>query len=914
MALFRRLRSLIHRRRRAADLQDELQFHLDTEAEERQAAGASADEAKRRARLEFGNVAVVAEDTRAMWGWTTVERLGQDIRYAIRTLSRSLAFTATAVLSLALGIGANTLLYSLTDAILLRALPVSDPKTLVRMTWRTPKAENHGLSRHASSIRSATAGYTNGTFAYAAFEQFRGRDDVFSSVFAYQSTRTATLSLQDDAAPATGEYVSGDYFRGLGIVPAAGRWIVGDDDREGAPPVVVIPTALAIGRFGGPDSAVGQAVLINNARFTVVGVTPPAFFGTDPGVTPDFYLPLHAISVIEPRRGSNASDRFNDPTEGWLEIMGRLRPGVSLEHAQAMLAPPFQQFTERVKASGRWEQAPTLALVAGSQGIDGLRRGYSTPLVFLLGLAGLILLLACSNIANLLLARSAAREREIAVRLSLGASRARVVRQLVTESVVLSSIGGVLGVSLAVIGEPLVMALLANGRPNFTLHADLNWRVLAFAGGLSVLTGLLFGSVPAIRSTRNVLQSAIRGGRLAAPSASGRRAGPARAMVVLQMGGTLVLLVTAGLFARTLANFAAVDLGFNPNGVLTVTLDATQAGFDEAASAQVYRDLRRRLSALPEFVSVGMSDMTLLGDGTSSTTVVPAGRTSTGSSAIMHVGAGFFRTMEVPIIRGRDIMEDDEKAGATPVVVVSEAYARAHFGEENPLGQLLNIPDESPELARMNFEIVGVARDVRYGRLLDERPRVVFVPLRVFAGEGQMVLAIRTRSDPTSSEKTIRQIVRETSSRIPITRVATQASLIDRLIPTPILLMRLCVTLAFLALTIAVVGLYGSVAYDVSRRTREIGVRMALGARRAQVIRLVVGNVFVLAAAGIVLGVPAALFASKFAEAYLYGVTPRDPTTIAAAVGVLLGAACLASYAPARAAATLNPTTALRNE
>ena len=914
MSLLRRMRSLTHRRRRAADLQDELRFHLDTEAEERQAAGASADEAKRDARIDFGNVAVVAEDTRATWGWTTAERLGQDARYAFRTLSKTRAFTATAVLSLGLGIGANTLLFSLTDAILVRMLPVADPETLVRMTWRTPKPENHGLSRHASAIRSATAGYTNGTFAYAAFEQFRDRDDLFSSVFAYQSTRTVTLNIQDEAARATGEYVSGDYFRGLGIMPAAGRWIVGDDDRDGAPPVVVIATALANGRFGGPGAAVGQTLLINNARFTVVGVTPSAFFGTDPGVTPDFYLPLHAISVIEPRRDSNATDRFSDPAVGWLEIMARLRPGVSLEQAHAMLAPPFQQFTERVRAGGTWKQAPTLALVAGGQGIDGLRRGYSTPLVFLLGLAGLILLLACANIANLLLARSAAREREIAVRLSLGASRARVIRQLVTESVVLSSIGGALGVILAVVGEPLVTALLANGRPNFTLHADLNWRVLAFSAALSVLTGLLFGIVPAIRSTRHVLQSAIRGGRLAAPSASSRRAGPARAMVVLQMGGTLVLLVTAGLFARTLSNFAALDLGFNPNHVLTVTLDATQAGFDQAAAAQIYRDLRRRLSAQPEFVSVGMSDMPLLGDGSSSATVIPVGRASTGSSSVMHVGAGFLRTLEAAIIRGRDITEDDEKAGAKPVVVVSDAYARAHFGDENPLGQLLNIPGESPELARLNFEIVGVVRDLRYGRLLDERPRVVFVPSRIFDGEGHMVFAIRTHSDPMRYEQAVRQIVRETSSRIPITRVATQTSLIDRLIPAPILLTRLSVALAILALTIAVVGIYGNVAYDVSRRTREIGVRMALGARPAQVIWLVLGTVSVLATAGVAVGVPAALAASSIAESYLYGVTSRDPITIAGAIGVLLGAACLASYAPARVAAAMNPTAALRNE
>jgi predicted permease len=515
-----------------------------------------------------------------------------------------------------------------------------------------------------------------------------------------------------------------------------------------------------------------------------------------------------------------------------------------------------------------------------------------------------------------LLARSAAREQDIALRMSLGAARARVIRQLLTESVVLSVAGGVLGVVVAIVGEPLVTSMLANGRSNFTLHADLNWRVLLFASGLSLLTGLLFGVAPAIRSTRTVLLSAIKDARSTAASASGRRTGPTRVMVVLQMGATLVLLVTAGLFARTLANFAAVDLGFNPDRVLTVMLNAKQAGFDDAGAAGIYRELRSRFAAMPGVVAVGMSDMALLGDGSSSTTVVPVGSDAKESCSILNIGAGFFRTMEVPLVTGRELEETDERPGAKPVVVVSEAYAQQYFGTTSVLGQLLVVPTEGRRGAALDFEIVGVVRDVRYGRLLSERPAIVYVPFNyaIFGSLRAMVYEIRTSLAPASQQKTVRQIVHDVNSRIPITRVAMQTSLIDRLIATPILLTRLCVTFAILALTIAVVGLYGSVAYDVSRRRREIGVRMALGARRGQVVRLVLGNVFVLAVAGIVLGVPGALFVSKFAEAYLYGVTRRDPMTIAAAVGVLLGAALIASYAPARAAARLDPTTALRQE
>ena len=385
---------------------------------------------------------------------------------------------------------------------------------------------------------------------------------------------------------------------------------------------------------------------------------------------------------------------------------------------------------------------------------------------------------------------------------------------------------------------------------------------------------------------------------------------------MVQISATLVLLVVSGLFARTLAGYAAVDLGFNPRGVLTVMVNVAQAGFDEDRAIAIYGDLRRQFAAIPGVEAAGISEGALLGDGTSMTTVVPVGRKPDDSVLVLNVGAGFLGVMQVPLASGREIDEHDSRAGATPVVVVSEAYARAYFGDANPLGQFVRIPNDSARVAALRFEIVGVARDVRYGRLLLEHPPVVYVPFghRIFDVLHPMVFAIRTSSDPSSYEQTVRQIVHGASSRIPITRVATQASLIDRLIATPILLTRLCVTFAVLALTIAVVGLYGRVAYDVARRTPEIGVRMALGARRGQIVRLVLGNVFVLAAAGVVLGVPGALFAATFAEAYLFGVTSRDPVTLVAATGVLVLATLIAAYAPARAAARLDPTSALRRE
>jgi macrolide transport system ATP-binding/permease protein len=913
-----RLRALWHWKQRQSDIDDEIRFHLEAEAEERQDAGAGPLEARRAARLDFGNVALGTEDTRAAWRWSALEQLVQDARYAIRTLSRSRSFTATAILCLALGIGANTLLYSLTDAILLRELPVTDAGALVRMTWRAPQSENHGLSRHNSTFNDAEAGYTSGVFSYAAFELFARRDDLFSSVFAYQGTGLVSLTIHDETAPARGEYVSGSYFRGLGVVPGAGRLLGPADDRDEAPPVVMITTALAERRFGRPEAAVGQTVQISNTAFTVVGVVPRTFFGTDPGVTPEFYAPLHAAFLLEASRPKESlRARFEDPSEGWLEIMARLEADVTLEQAQTALAPPFQQFTQHVKDTGRsWEQAPALNLVPGAAGVDGLRRGYSTPLLLLMGLAGLILLLACSNVANLLLARSAARAREIAVRMSLGAGRARVARQLLTESLVLSCAGGLLGIGIAVLGEHGVSAFLTNGQTDFTLHADLNWRVLLFALGLSIATGVIFGVAPAIRSTRKVLLPAVRDARSTPVSSTSRRGGLTRAMVVLQIGATLVLLVVSGLFARTLARYAALDLGFNPDRVLTVAVDASQAGFGPAEAITIYDDLRRRFAAMPGVVAAGMSERTLMGDGRSFTTVLPGGPHAKASVPYLNVGARFLTTMEVRLLKGREIDDNDTRPGAKPVAVVSDAYASKFFGDANPLGQRLSIPSDSAGVAPLGFEIVGVAADVRYGRLLVERPPLIYIPYSQMTSEGlnQTVFAIRTSADPSSYERSARAIVRGASSRIPVTRVATQSSLIDRVIATPILLTRLCATFAMLALTIAVIGLYGSVAYDVSRRTPEIGVRVALGAGRRQIVRLVLGNVVLLAAAGIVVGVPGALFASTFTKAYLYGVTERDPITLVAATAVLLGAALLAAYGPARAAARLDPTRALRQD
>jgi predicted permease len=898
--------------RRSEALREEMELHLAEKAAELQSDGMTAERARAEARRRFGNVGLKHEESREIWMTRFWWELGQDVRYGCRTMTANKAFSALAVLSLALGIGANTAIYSLMESILLRSLPVADPESLVVLNWHSRPPQNankqwvhvmHGVQGLAWP--GDKGAMVSGMFPYAAFETLREENPVFSTLFGYFNGLNRTLAVRGQAMSASAEYVTGEYFRGLAVSPAAGRLIDSEDDRPGAAPVAVISFATSQNRFGGPPNAIGQPILVDNAPFTVIGVAPPEFFGVDPAAAPDLYLPLYTNLLVD---GAAAARMYGDGNFYWIEMMGRLRPGVSMAQAQAVLAPRFRQWVATTaKTDGERAKLPALILNPGAAGLGGLRREYSKPLYVLLAMVGLILAITCANIANLLMARAAARRREMAVRLSLGAGRFRVVRQLLTESVMLASLGGALGVLFAIWGVRWLTFLFSRGQENFTLHAELNWNVLAVTAVLSVVCGLLFGLAPAIQSTRPDVMPALKNGRWGGPP---RRA--QHVLVVAQIAFSFLILVDAGLFVRTLNKLHSVQLGYARENILLFSLNARQAGHRDREITTFYTDLRKRFESIPGVSSATLSQSSIISAGRAWQAIrgpMKIGADTIDGARVMVAGPRFLTTMQIPSLAGREI-DDRDQPGSTPVAVISERLARTYFANENPVGRRITLPDEKRDL-----EIVGVSANLRYGGLKNEEESAmtVFVAVSQFSPDG-MTYALRTAGDPLRYVKSVHEIVWAADSRIPVTNVVTQAAEIDRTISREITFAKLCTGFAVLALLMACVGLYGTMSYNVARQTGEIGIRMAMGAQRGAVVWMVLRRVLLLATVGLGISVPAALSASRLVKSFLFETQPNDPGTLALAGVVLLSAAILAGYAPARRASRIDPLAALRHE
>ncbi|HLM54640.1 MAG TPA: ABC transporter permease [Pyrinomonadaceae bacterium] len=853
--------------------------------------------------------------------------LWQDLRYGARVLAKTPGVTAAAVLSLALGIGANTALFSVVDAMLLKQLPVRDAGRLVLLkSLSSPKFETGGYN--GNSDRDESGRVVRTSFPHLTYARLREQPGVLSDVFAFGGV-ALNLSAGGEAEVVAGQAVSGNYYAALGVEAFSGRTLNDEDDRASSAPAAVLSHRYWQRRFGADPAAVGRQVNLNNVAFTVVGVAPPGFDGTmQVGSSPDVTIPVAWEPQVNPERS-----RMAGAGVWWLRLMGRLRPGATAEQAQAALDSAFRQSVidhreaRRAQAQGAGapppldpKDAPVLAVAPGAQGEMNLRESYQRPLYLLSGVVGLVLLIACANVANLMLARAAGRRREIAVRLALGAGRGRLVRQLLTESVLLALVGGALGVLVAFwLKDGLMAADDWGGRWMSALEPQLDLRVLGFTAALSLLTGVLFGLAPAWRSTRVDLTPALKdSGR---GSSASSRTWLSKSLVVAQVALSLLLLVGAGLFLRTLFNLRRVEPGFDTRNLLLFGVDPGLLGYKDERLADLYRRLTERIEAVPGVTSVTFSRNALLSFASSSRNFYlpgaapgPDGRVKENGEVYVHqVRENFLEAMGIPLLAGRGLSARDD-ARSPKVAVVNQTFAEQAFPGENPVGRRLAFNAERPG----EVEIVGLARDAKYTSQRAKTPPTVYLPWRQeMRAMSSVFFEVRTEGDPEAWVAAVRQAAREVDAGLPLNNVKTQAEQAGETMAMERLFAKLLSLFGLLAQLLAAVGLYGVLAWSVSRRTHEIGIRMALGARRGDVLRMIFRQGLTLTLAGIALGLGGAYALTKYLQSLtemLYGVSPADPLTFGVIAGFLLLVALLACYLPARRATRVDPMVALRHE
>ena len=885
----------------------ELDAYLEIETEENILRGMPPDQARHVAHRKLGNSTLIREEIFQMNSIGFLESLWQDVRYGIRALAKARAFSCVVIASLALGIGATTAIFSLVNAALLKMLPVKDPEQLVQ-------------------FKSATPSGLDDDFSYAAFKEFRDRNQVFSGVLAFRELAfDANLEVNGQGGIAKCQLVSGSYFSVLGIKPAIGRMITpADETVAGQSAVAVISYDYWRARFALDTGVVGEKVVLNNTPYTIVGVTPPEFFGLQPGGRIDVSVPITMYGQINPgfAQTGTRNDVLTSPFRFYLNVMARLRPGVTEKQALADLQPIFHQSMSDAAAnlSGlpfdsptirRSFLASTLQLESGGQGLSALRRQFSKPLWILMAIVGLLLLVTCANVANLLLARANARQREIAVRLTVGAGSRRLIRQLITESVVLALSGGALGLFLAFWSARSLLMLASRSTLGIHLQVQPDTAVLSFTLLVSLFTALLFGFVPAWRSTRLGLTPALVQGTRGSDRA-GTRSRLGKALIVFQVAVSLVLLVGAGLLARTLQNLKSFSPGFNKENVLLLSIHPMTVGYKDAQAALLYKDLLDRLNRIPGVRSATFSFFSpLKGPATSLRPKVKGIAQDSGKEmkpvALSEVGPEYFKTLETPILSGRDFSAADQ-AGSPRVSIINEAAAREYFGAENPVGRYLSVSDDQSWL-----EIVGVVKETKNRDIRESPVPLIYLPL-FQSPEGAATFEVRTAIDPLAMSNAIQRVIRETDSRIPVYDLKTLSEQVDDSLIQERLIASLSGLFGLLALTLATVGLYGLMTYSTNRRTGEIGIRVALGATRGQIAGMILRETLLLILVGLAIGIPAAMLSSHLIRSELYGLKADDPLTIVVASSIMAAIAIFAGYLPARRASYVDPMVVLRAE
>ncbi len=902
------IRSLLQRKKIEEELDEELSEFLAMATEAKMKQGMSRKDALRAVRLERGSSELTKEVVRAA-GWESfLETSWRDLHFAARVLRKSPAFTIIVVVTLALAIGANTAIFSLINTIALRNLPVPNPEQLVLLQWTArhePQSNfNWGYGGCPGGRGDSSSLPTDCSFSYPMFERVRSMGDLFSGVFSY-APATADLRVERHHERVNGMYVSGEFFSTLGAQAAVGRTLNADDDVAGAEPVMVLSYRYWQSELGGDAAVVGRTATVNLKPVLIVGITSHDFPDLNPGIPVNFWMSLATQSIVSQKAENSL----------WLSILTRLRPGVKVRRAQAELNAMFVPITTTGPAAiFKPDDAPRITLLSAANGLASLRTEYRRPLGALMAAVGLILLLASANVAGLALARSSVRQKEMAVRNALGAPRLRIVRQLLTESLMLSFAGGSLGILLAEFAaKALVSFLSSNSHVPLDIDVGIDWHVFGFTMLVSTAVGLLFGLAPALRGSRIDVAPALKLSGGPASTTPLRSSRLSNVLVVAQVVISLLVLLGAGLLGRTVLNLEGANAGFKTGNLLLFNVDMTASGLkiDDPRCDKLNEELQNRFAALPGVKSVSYSIMPLLSGGYSASPFSLPGTpvSSAHPTYVLLVGSRFFETMGIPLVGGRTFTRADFESSAKPKpIVVSGAFTRAFFGDENPLGRRVIEGDSGPDA--VEWQIIGVVGDTKNESVRSEIEPTAFEPdmYRLTTFE------LRTQNNPNALASLVREAAGQVNPDYLILDMMTQKEEIDRTIYQERLTATLSTLFGLLALTLSVIGLYGLVTYGVARRTHEIGMRIALGAERHQVLWLTARLGFVLTLVGVIIGLGAAFGVTRYLRSLLYGVRPTDPWTFAGIAILLAFVGAVGSYIPARRAMRVDPVVALRYE
>ena len=914
-----RLRALFFRRRMDEELQEELQFHIDMQARKNQ-RNQSDREAKRQARLQFGSVVRATEECREERGISSIEIAARDLRFALRMLRKSPGFAAVAILTLALGIGANTAIFSVINSVLLSNLPVKDPQQLVFLT----NPDEQGLE----------IGFADGNrdfVTYPEFQQLEQNNQAFSGVLA-ASNFTARISVElqtaDSAAngaPAHISLISGSYFSVLGVTPILGRAFGPEVDKlRDANPIAVISYALWQDRFGGARDVIGRRIRILNTSYEVGGVAPPQFHGETVGANPDIWVPLTMQSEVFPGQDYLSEETSPFRKTEWLQAIGRLKPGVTLAQAKASIEVEFHQMIE-AQTGGMSEEKKRqflnqhLAVTPGSHGASTLRGDFGKPLLILMVVVGLILLITGANIANILLARSAARQKEISIRVALGAGGPRLFRQVLTESILLAAIGGAVGLLLGRWADVALLRMVSSTSNQVRLDLHPDSTILAFTLGVSLLTGILFGLAPALQATRVDLNSVLKGTSRSVAGTTARSGGvpSGKILVIAQVALSLSLLVVAGLFVRSFRNLSETQLGYDRDHLLEFFVDPLSYGYRPTEIPALDRSILLRIDAMPGIGGATLIDNPLMsGRDSNSPITIEGQKPSPGDDAHARwamVGPNFFSTTGIPILEGREITDGDSGNGQR-VGVINQTMARKFFPHSNPVGQRAFVHTTSGQAP---FIIVGVVQDSKQHSAKEKALPRFYVPYFNPIGNdwtAGAAIIVRTAGDPSSFLSAIRSVVKQAAPNLPTVAMETMNQRLSDSLVTDRMIADLSGAFGMLAVVLVCIGLYGVMAYATSGRTNEIGIRIALGAQRSGILWLILRESLLLVLIGAAIGVPLVFLAGKWISSLLFGLQPADPVALAFAIALMFVIGVLAIYIPARRATRVDPMVALRQE